>query len=390
MSLQDKQESSRYEAYRLRKSKLHEDIRRLNDDLQSVGEAEQQKKSEIIRIKDRLKAQLENLKAKEQDSVKVERDAIYRKYLSSARFVFGTLSAFGADTVASNLIGEIDVCVIDEAAQAIEVSALIPLQFSPKRLVLVGDPQQLPAVVKSVAAKRARFDLSLMERLQLIGSVPTCMLCEQYRMDARIAEFPSNQFYEGKLITGPSLLRSANPLESLFVKNSPVLFFNCSSQSGSGDIKQGTSLINATEARIVASLVHFLQDQHLDVSIGVISPYRQQVGLLRKLIDSGAEIDSVDAFQGREKDVIIFSCVRASGSSMGFLADVRRLNVAITRAKKAVWIVGNSDFLRANGGRVWEALVESCENNESVIPACRVEELTERRLAKKVKILNDI
>jgi senataxin len=322
--------------------------------------------------------QLDALKERELESVKVERDAIYKKFLREAKFVFGTLSSFGADNIVNNL-SEVDVCVIDEAAQAIEVSALIPLRFSPKRVVLVGDPQQLPAVVKSVAAKRAKLDISLMERLQLIGAVPTHLLCEQYRMDDRIARFPSKEFYQGKLITSSQVLTRPNPFESVLVSNAPLVFINTATTAGGDDIKQGTSLINASEARIVVDLVKRIvlggRNRNSSSSIGVISPYKQQVLLIRKLLPASSpmvEIDSVDAFQGREKDLIIFSCVRSSGTSVGFLADYRRLNVAITRARLAVWLVGNASFLRCHGGPVWRSLVDSCEASQCIIDSARI------------------
>ena len=371
---QEKLETERYKAYKERKTKIHADIQKINDDL--VGFAQQgtttaNNKSELIRIKERLKIQLDALKERELESVKVERDAIYKKYLREASFVFGTLSSFGADNIVNNL-SQVDICVIDEAAQAIEVSALIPLRFFPRRIVLVGDPQQLPAVVKSVAAKRAKLDISLMERLQIIRSVPTHLLCEQYRMDDRIARFPSNEFYQGKLVTSSQVLTRPNPLESVLVSNAPLVFIN--NNAGGEDIKQGTSLINASEARIVVDLVRRIvsSSSASTSSIGVISPYKQQVVLIRKLLQDllpspMLEIDSVDAFQGREKDLILFSCVRSSGNSVGFLADYRRLNVAITRARLAVWLVGNASFLRSYGGSVWTSLVDSCEASRCVV-----------------------
>ena len=378
MNSQAKLETDRYNEYKKRKSSLIDDIRKVTEKLIAGDSISGATKSQLNRAKERLKAQLDALKEREQLSVKVERDAIYKKYLSSAQFVFGTLSSLGAENIFSNL-SDVDVCVIDEAAQAIEVSALIPLRFMPRGLVLVGDPQQLPAVVKSIAAKRARFDLSLMERLQVIGCVPTLFLSEQYRMDERISEFPSQQFYEGKLVTAPSRLGIPNPVDSLLIRDRPFVFIDTGDNSS--DIKQGTSLINATEARIVADLVHCLVDLNLNVSIGVISPYKQQVLLLRKLLcddtSSSVEVDSVDAFQGREKDVILFSCVRCSGNSVGFLSDTRRLNVAITRAKQAVWVVGNANFLRSHGGKVWEALVDTCSENRSIVTASKVEELSD-------------
>jgi predicted DNA helicase len=357
-------EESRYAAYKDRKDKLYADIGRLNEEIATNGSS----KGESVRMKERVKAQLDALKSKEEEHVRVERDSIYKKFLGDAQFVFGTLSSFGSDIVRDNLVGSVDVCIIDEAAQAIEAASLIPLQFRPAKLVLVGDPQQLPAVVKSVAAKRAGFDMSLMERMQLLGN-PTYLLKEQYRMDPQIAEFPSLMFYENQLRTHASVLTRDQD-------DCPMKFFHV---DGANDLKQGTSLINPREAQVVVDLVRTFLDRQTNrvgkgpLSIGVISPYKQQVNLLRSLLSREIEmfgpkiieIDSVDAFQGREKDLIVFSCVRAGGSgdhSVGFLADQRRLNVAITRAKRALWLVGNRDFLKTNGGPVWSALIDYCQS----------------------------
>ena len=375
-------EAQRHEAYKRRKSKLHDSIQTTIEQIANARDGGE--KANLIRVKERLKEQLDSMKTREQESVRIERDSIYRKFLNKAQFVFGTLSAFGADNVSLNLTEKVDVCVIDEAAQASEVSALIPLKFNPGRLVLVGDPQQLPAVVKSVAAKDARFDLSLIERLQLLGQHKTHMLCEQYRMAPRIADFPSSCFYEGKLITANSVFaRNSIKVESALIRDSPIVFVDVPS---AGDMKQGTSIINPREGRLTAELARWLIDEYRLTSVGVITPYRQQVNLIRGLLSSvtvsGLEVDSVDAFQGREKDVVIFDCVRSGGSdgsnSVGFLADQRRLNVAITRAKHALWIVGNAAFLKAHGGPVWTALVQHCEANGCVITATAVDEILEQ------------
>lgn len=371
---QTKTEQERHLVYKEKKNKIHDDIQRINAEISNMAGG--QRKSELIRTKERLKDQLDNMKAREEESVKVERDSIYKRFLNRAQFIFGTLSAFGADVIFNNLTDEVDMCLIDEAAQALEVSSLIPLRFDPKRVVLVGDPQQLSAVVKSVAAKRARLDLSLFERLQLIGNHPTYMLREQYRMHSVISDFSSKYFYEGKLVTADSVA-GRSPHQAEAVLASPMVFIDVASAN---DMKQGTSVINPREGRLTSELARFLVNTCGVSSIGVISPYRQQVHLIRNLLTSltapGLEVDSVDAFQGREKDVILFNCVRSGGSNggVGFLSDQRRLNVAITRAKRAVWIVGNANFLRNHGGPVWESLVDHCERLGALIPASVVEQ----------------
>lgn len=370
-------EQVRLDSFKQQKDKLFGDIADLNDRINACEKS--QGKSDLIRTKERVKSQLESLKSWNEHQ-SIERDSVYKKYLDSAQFVFGTLSGFGSDQIVRNLDDKsIDVCLIDEAAQAIEVAALIPLRYNPARIVLVGDPQQLAAVVKSSSAKKSGFDMSLMERLQLTNRFRTHMLTEQYRMDPSIVEFPSEWFYGGRLQTAQSVL--SRPGWAVSCNFSPKSSFLMIDVAGPGDLRQGTSLINPGEARLAVDLVRYLHDRFKVDSIGIIAPYRQQVTLIRNLLAGDSfgqqvEVDSVDAFQGREKDVIIFTCVRAGGTgdrSVGFLADQRRLNVAITRAKRAVWIIGNAEFLSANGGAVWNGLVSHCQNQNAIVARDMVE-----------------
>jgi senataxin len=374
MESQSKEESFRQNAYREKKGKFFDQIREINDQLGAVGatmEGNEPRRGDLIRQKERLKEALDNLKSRETESVKCERDSVCRKLLSSAQFIFGTLSSFGSDSVWNNM-PSVDYCVIDEAAQSIEVSSLIPLKFTPKRIVLVGDPQQLPAVVKSAAAKRLRFDMSLIERLQLLGN-RTYMLREQYRMHPSIAEISSEFFYEGKLITPNSVVARYNgSLRSLpSALDTPIVFINVES---SCEMKSGNSIINPREGRITGDCAKFLAANRVG-SVGVIAPYKQQVGLIRKLLGNDIEVDSVDAFQGREKEFIVFNCVRSGGDTVGFLADYRRLNVAITRARRGLWIVGNADFVANRGGPVWASLVEHCRSNGYIVDCRKFEDV---------------
>jgi senataxin len=373
MESQSHIENERYAQYQQRKEKLFADIAKLNDELASAVGV---RKVELNRTKERVKQQLDQLKERAENSTRIARDSVYEKMLGGAQFLFGTLSAFGSEAILSNLKEPVDVCVIDEAAQAIEVATLIPFQYKPARVVLVGDPQQLPAVVKSTAAKRARFDLSLMERLELSGSVRSHLLREQYRMDPAIAIFPSLQFYEGRLVTAETVhKRHQSPVSSLLLNGKSLVFIDTAS---AGDIRQGTSMINPREGRLAADLARLLVSRGVK-SIGIISPYRQQVMLIRNLVSglncADLEVDSVDAFQGREKEVVIFSCVRSGGAdhSVGFLADQRRLNVAITRAKNALWLIGNVEFLNECGGAVWSNLIRHCKEEACILSAAEVE-----------------
>ena len=140
--------------------------------------------------------------------------------------------------------------------------------------------------------------------------------------------------------------------------------------------------MNESEAMIIGNIL-----SHLNASkgaVGVITFYKEQVNLLRNLgLTSYAEIDTVDAFQGREKDVIILSCVRSNTDrSLGFLADVRRLNVALTRARDALWIFGNLKTLRTSENPVWSELVQFCERHGTLVSA---ESLTEVDIISRIQ-----
>lgn len=347
---QTRLESDRHIVYREKKSKILSDILRLNSEI--VGAVGRQK-GELVRARDRLQQSLDTLRSDEERNVCVERDSVYRQFLNQSnggQFFFGTLSSFGSDSVWNNLTGVIDVCIIDEAAQATEVSTLIPLKFKPKKLVLVGDPQQLSAVVKSERARIGGFGLSMMERL-LIGGYKHVLLREQYRMHSEIAKFPSDFFYEGKLINGRT------PVDDQQHVGARLALIDVPEST---EMRSGTSLMNPREAGVVVDLVKKLLSTHSAEKICVITPYKQQVYLLRSLLCGSVEIDSVDAFQGREKDIVVFNAVRSSGNSVGFLADQKRLNVAITRAKNFLYIVGNAKHLESVGGPVWAALIKHC------------------------------
>jgi senataxin len=176
------------------------------------------------------------------------------------------------------------------------------------------------------------------------------MLEIQYRMDPAIRVFPSTNFYENRLTDGQSIL--TRKTRTWLPKNSEFLFFDLEDSEESREADE-TSYINMPEAEFIVSIYEALEGSHgCGMDIGVITPYKRQVRHLRNAFShsyrgqfrADIEINTVDGFQGREKDVIIFSCVR-SGDRIGFLDDFRRMNVAITRAKFALWIIGKAATL---------------------------------------------
>lgn len=342
--------------------KLEEGIKELTGDNDSEARAD---RGRLVARKKELKEELDKLKQRSSRALSRSRDEACKQLLGRARVVLGTLSSFGSSTITSNFVARDATCIIDEACQAIEPSALIPLKLrGVKRLVLVGDPQQLPATVVSMEAKALRYERSLFERLIGAGW-KAHLLDEQYRMLPEIANFASKEFYDGRLRTAeicrfPSSL--GQPLR-------PLLFLD--SRLGS-EQRGGTSLVNTEEAIIVGKMVEAVANRKL--SVGVVTPYRQQALLIRRTVSmSGAEVDTVDAYQGQEKDIIIMSCVRSNrDGGIGFVADYRRLNVSLTRAKYALWIVGNAESL-GRSSKVWADLIHYCQEHESLVDASRIQ-----------------
>jgi len=233
---------------------------------------------------------------------------------------------------------------------------MIPLVMGCKQVVLVGDHQQLGPVIMNKKASRAGLAQSLFERLVILGNRPI-RLAVQYRMHPCLSEFPSNMFYEGTLqngVTAPERLRK-NVDFPWPVPETPMFFHQ---NLGTEEISSsGTSFLNRTEASNVEKMVtKFFKSGVMPSQIGVITPYEGQRsyiatymqlhGSLKKELYKEVEVASVDAFQGREKDYIILSCVRSNDhQGIGFLNDPRRLNVALTRAKYGTVILGNPKVL---------------------------------------------
>ncbi|KAI0636573.1 RNA helicase-domain-containing protein [Trametes polyzona] len=230
--------------------------------------------------------------------------------------------------------------LIDEATQAAEP----------------GMSTQLGPVIMNKKAARAGLTQSLFERLVVLGNRPI-RLQVQYRMHPCLSEFPSNMFYEGTLqngVTAPERLRK-NVDFPWPVPDTPMFFYQ---NLGQEEISSsGTSFLNRTEASNVEKIVtKFFKSGVVPSQIGVITPYEGQRsyivnymqfnGSLKKDLYKEIEVASVDAFQGREKDYIILSCVRSNEhQGIGFLNDPRRMNVALTRAKYGVVILGNPKVL---------------------------------------------
>ena len=304
--------------------------------------------------------------------------------LRDAQIVCSTLSVAGSADL--RLIGDekFETVVIDEASQAIELSTLIPLQMGCVRLILVGDHKQLPATVFSKVAESHLYNRSLFERLHQSG-YPMSVLKRQMRMHPDIAKFPSQLFYDGEIEDAPNILELVTKQEwseefPLFF--GPLVFFDIEEGKESVSLQ---SKVNEEEACFVEILISTLIKRFPNDSANrivkrtaVVTPYSEQVRLisdkLRKLFGvtdltkpCPIEVNTVDGFQGREKDIIIASTVRASEGSIGFLADIRRMNVMLTRARTNMWIIGHRSTLTKDPSSPWAQLVHHIDQQKKVV-----------------------
>ncbi|WP_141325074.1 AAA domain-containing protein [Myxococcus sp. AB025B] len=289
------------------------------------------------------KAMLDEARALEKKAV--------RSVLANADVVCVTLASLESSVLAGE---KFDLALLDEATQATEPLALLGFLRAPI-VILAGDPQQLPPTVLSQEAARAGLAVSLFERLlEDHGDGVKRMLREQYRMNARIMDFPSREMYAGQLRAHPSV--ADHTLQDVLppgteVDAPPVLFLDTAGKGFDEEVEPTThSLFNTGEADLIEARVRALLGHGLDPrELAVITPYSAQAHRLRERLEPFApdvEVDTVDAFQGREKDAILVSLTRSnSEGQVGFLNDLRRMNVALTRARRHLFVVGDSATL---------------------------------------------
>jgi DNA polymerase III delta prime subunit len=274
--------------------------------------------------------------------------------------ILDTASVLCATTTGldSELLGtrRFDLAVIDEVCQSVEPGCWIPLARC-ERVVLAGDHCQLPPTVVSREAADEGLGVSLFERLMaLAGPAISRRLTVQYRMHEAIMDFSSLEFYDGQLVAAEPvrqhLLCELPGVDRNPLTETPLEFIDT---AGAGFDEQqepdGESRLNPEEAALVVRKVRALLESDLPASeIAVIAPYAAQVRHLRDLLAvPGLEIDSVDGFQGREKEAVVISLVRSNpDGQVGFLADVRRMNVALTRARRKLVVIGDSATLASH------------------------------------------
>ena len=278
---------------------------------------------------------------------------------------------------------------IDEAAQALEAACWIPMRRA-SRVILAGDHCQLPPTVKSIAALRAGLGKTLMERIAENKPEVVTLLKIQYRMNDEIMRFSSDWFYGGKVESAPQI-----KYRSVLDYDHPITWIDTSDKEPADTIEEGEDLnfkeqfvgesfgrINKAEAELtlltLAEYFTKIGKQRVlndSIDVGIISPYRAQVQYLKKLIKKYEffkpyrrliSVNTVDGFQGQERDVILISLVRSNDEGqIGFLKDLRRMNVAMTRARMKLIILGNKDTMTKHPfyKKLWE-YVEAINNDE--------------------------
>ncbi|KAI1015790.1 hypothetical protein LB505_011985 [Fusarium chuoi] len=279
--------------------------------------------------------------------------------------IFTTCIGAGIGLIRSEFF---DIVIVDEASQQTEPSSLVPLVKGCSQAILVGDHVQLRPTVNQTALA-LDFDVSLFERLYTEakdsnddGSLRTLMLDTQYRMHPKLCEFSSGQFYEGRLKSGISS-SARSPIKSDFPfpparvtkqkgdseigmgDYERAIFINCDAKEMPGQ----KSKENRGQAElclyICKLLISHLETETPTHSIVVLTPYTRQAEVLKRMLSSISykiEVSSIDGFQGREADIIVFVTVRCNEHrDIGFLKDMRRMNVALTRARSALIVVGN-------------------------------------------------
>ncbi|GMG50133.1 unnamed protein product [Ambrosiozyma monospora] len=333
---------------------------------------------EVIQKRKELGKRLDEIREQRAVSFRnreIERRNAQFKILNEAQVVCSTLSGAAHDVLASMSMS-FDTVVIDEAAQCIELSAIIPLRYGCQKCIMVGDPNQLPPTVLSQKAADYNYEQSLFVRMQNNYKDSVYLLDVQYRMHPAISKFPSTQFYNSRLLDGPEMDKlTAQPWHS-FQEFGPYKFFNIRGTHQQNS--RSKSYFNLTEVNCALTIVNKLLNSFPNVNfankIGIISPYKEQIRRLRNSfsrefgssLTTTIDFNTVDGFQGQEKDIIIFSCVRADEhqSRIGFLADIRRMNVALTRARSSLWILGSEPVLISD--KTWRALIENAKDRQLV------------------------
>jgi ATP-dependent RNA/DNA helicase IGHMBP2 len=306
----------------------------------SFGPAEREQRKALFTEARNIRAEVERTE-----------EYIVKDTLAKAQVVTATLVGANHYTVRQQTYHTV---VIDEAGQAIEPACWIPI-LKAQKLIMAGDHLQLPPTIKSAEAAK-ELSTTLMEKLVALHPEAVTLLQEQYRMNETIAGFSSQEFYQGKLKAHPSVAQ-----HTLLANDKPLLFIDTAG-CGFEEKREGSGLSNPEEAQfLIKHLAHYTGEltatyrPEIFPTIGVIAPYRHQVELLKEAVAAhpalqpflhALTVNTIDSFQGQERDAIYISLTRSNAdSTIGFLSELRRTNVALTRARKKLVVIGDSATL---------------------------------------------
>lgn len=249
-----------------------------------------------------------------------------------------------------------DTIFIDESSQALEPLCYLPILLAPRnRIVFVGDPMQLPPTIfsnrKADEGLKITFFEKLLNKFKNFNN-KTQFLNIQYRMNTQIVGFSNEYFYESKLLTNHKNAELSLEINKIN-KNIHIIFIDTAGTDFIESKDESDSISNLEEAKL---LITILNKYYIgNFTVGILSPYKAQINLIERLLhenkinNNSIECNTIDSFQGREKDCIILSLTRSNyNNEIGFLEDTRRLNVAITRAKQELIIIGDSETIQTN------------------------------------------
>ena len=296
------------------------------------------------------------------DEIKRIENRMIKDIIDSSDVILATNSSAALESIARV---KFDVAIIDEASQATIPSVLIPIAKA-HRFILAGDHKQLPPTI--ISDRADELSKTLFEELIRIYPFKSQLLNTQYRMNRLLMKFPNEEFYGNNLKSDSSVDDiNINDILDSDQREEALLFVDTSNVDMEGEthLKDSKSIINELEADISVQITRdYLNDGVSVDDIGIISPYADQVKIIQDM--TPVEVKTVDGFQGREKEIIIISTVRSNiHGNIGFLKDLRRLNVAITRAKRKLIIIGNKDTLIANP--TYARLIKFCEDENLLV-----------------------
>ena len=319
--------------------------------------------SELKNLQDDFAKRLQSISSKTANKKEGKEKELAALFTRDIRLIFGTL--IGISSWNSFREIKFDIAIVDEAGRATLSELLVPC-IKAKKIILVGDHKQLaPVIDDDIIEKiddkdeaKTSFFQRLFERLEQTDRENfKHTLTHNYRSERKICELYSNAFYNGELIVDEEINKQKQHKFRFF--KSSVVWLDTGNLENREDEQKGTGKINRCSVeyirRTLYKLCEQIKEQNLDYSIGVITPYKAQKELLEQEIkpkdfdDFKIDIGTVDSFQGSDRDIIVYDCVRSSkgkrGAKIDFIADEKRLNVSLSRAKKLLIIIGDMKFL---------------------------------------------